>query len=519
MSDDRSLPAGDKTREPGLARMKPAWLEKAAKAVAAIKASSPTQGHVAVEDDEESEYWRQRDTQANAATKIPTRESVSLKCIWMFEAYTSVEAEQLATAISSHGWLSDPSRGEGWPSDMLLTARRSPWGGSWANFGWIGHEARFVTRKGPLPAGADAASIQLWGLTPSLTILGVMFRVNPNVSHEIAAALNSEYRTTTEPIGATARHYVEVRDHKRRQTIQIRDRVRTHASQWFDEFFPGVFSAAPSPSLKRDLSRAAAAKHPAAEVWEFDVSEPFETDASTASALPFMEILGFAERWNAWELESDALPKLRLVTDSDDPRLMAFAANKAALLRVPASGLAEATIEGTAYWLGDGQSRIVISILLDHYWTALTSIRDALFARREPSIPKEIERLRSFQSELARLSHAIPRLTAEIVKLAEERWSVPQAGDFRQLEPSPGSTAHAYLFPSLRQRLVHDSQRLREFLVDVSASAGAAGTLVGAQASDRAARTGLRIQWASLGIAVLALVVAGVSLLLTVPRP
>jgi hypothetical protein len=464
------------------------------------------------------EHMRRHDSVANESSKLPEGEGVSLKCLWMFDAYTAVEADQLIVALSSHRWLKDEMRSDESPSEWLRSARRSSWGGSWTNFGWISREKHFFARQGPLPVSVDTASIQLWSLTPSLTVLGVMFRISETVSQEITSVLNTNAITTTEAVGLRARHYVDVGEHKRRRTQQIRERLRADCSQWFDTYFPGVFSIAQPPPLSTRLwGRKSPAKHPTAEAWEINVAEPYGIQEMDSFAPTFLQILGMTERWNVWELSSDHFPKVRLdMPNHDDSRVMVFATNKVTLLETPKGGLEEvASLEGATYWLGDGVARLVISMLFEHYWTAITAIRDSLFARSDGKISREIERLRGLQQQLAKISHTVPRVTAEVLQFTEERWTKTEAGDFKQLEPHPNATEPSLLMKNLRQTLQYHAPRLREFLNDVSASANAAGTLINARASDEAAKTGLRIQWASLGAAVLALIVAGLSLWVT----
>lgn len=438
----------------------------------------------------------------------------------MFEAYTPVEADQLIAALSSHEWVKDEWRHDPSPSEWLRSARRSPWGGAWTNFGWIRRERQLGARQGPLPSGVDGAAIHVWGLTPSLTVLGVIFRVSDGVTQEITSALNTEFCTTTEPVGSRGTRYVEVGDHKRRETQQIRERLRDDCSRWIDTYFPGLFSVMdPAPLSRASWAGKKPARHPTAEAWEFGIAEPFGIYKSEPFAPTFLQILGMTERWNTWELSGKDFPKLRLMPDHDDPLVMVFATNKATLMATPKTVLEEiASLEGAAWWLGDGLARLVVSMLFDHYWTALTEIRDSLFARREKKTSREIQRLRGLQEELARISHTVPRLTAEVLHFTEERWTRLEAGDFVELEPPRSDTEPAYLMKGLRERLKHDAPRLREFLNDVSVSANAAGTLVSAQASDAVAKMGLRIQWASLGAVVLALIVAGLSLWVTLPH-
>jgi hypothetical protein len=467
-------------------------------------------------DSETLDYMRRHDAAANASSKLPEGESLSLSCLWMFEAYTAVEIDRFVAALSAHQWLQTEWQRDPTPAEWVRSTRENVLGGAWINIAAITRERRLGSQQGPLPSGVDAAMLHVWTVTPSLTILGVMFAVSQHVSRELSAVINRDFATTELRVGRHGTTYVNVEQHKSTETWRIREQLRDGCSRWLDTYFPGVFSGVQRPPLLRSRFKRPT-KHPAAEAWEIGMAEPFGQHESKSLEPTFLDVLGLAEGWNAWELLRHGFPKMRLATDHDDPRMMAIATNAQILAATPQSPLKEySTLRGATIWLGEALSRLVVVLLLRHYWTALTAIRDSVFSSRaKTTTAREIVRLRTLQQELSKVSHIVPQLTVELVALCDHDPDWNDLGEFIQVRPL-GKREPAKLLAWVRGAWKEEATRLRDFAKDVAESASAAGTLLGAQASDRVARMALRLQWATLGAALLALLASGVSLWLAV---
>lgn len=144
---------------------------------------------------EEKDFEQKRNREINAAQVPSDTEHVSVPAIWVFEVLTPSTAENLAAAVERLGWDQEDERhlNAGFVQSVARL-RRSAYGGSWMNLGWIvpptpDNVAWSHNRVAALPDGVRSVSAHIVQFTPSVTVLAFQFMLRDEASFSVDEAL------------------------------------------------------------------------------------------------------------------------------------------------------------------------------------------------------------------------------------------------------------------------------------------------------------------------------------------
>jgi hypothetical protein len=257
-----------------------------------------------LEDKEESDYQRERDRQVNASTSPPLGESVRMPAIWALEAFTPSQIKNLGAAAERLGW----TNGDDWIlnfdfTDKIADFRTRSMGGGWLNLGYILSEQAkrsplSNSRRAPLPQGIERIRASLIQPFPSITILCLRFDLDNETATSLMPPLMEVYSTYREPISHGGWRIVEVEHQKKLAVEFARAALRSIATEWIANYFPGHFASHPDGNLV-----------PTCELLMFEKQEAF-VDRSSYADPTFLQALSVLDAMDTWQ--SEDLPGLYL---------------------------------------------------------------------------------------------------------------------------------------------------------------------------------------------------------------
>lgn len=147
----------------------------------------------------ERRRWGEFDEQAEREGRLPPGESLGYHGLWMAETFAPSQAEGLRRGLadlrvdeyslggdeeSSHDWVTSSRSGRlGWRRIGTFSRSNGPPG--------------FDTIPANLPAAVDYASLHLFAIAPSLTVITAKFTLNDETQIAVSQALNAHYGKAT----------------------------------------------------------------------------------------------------------------------------------------------------------------------------------------------------------------------------------------------------------------------------------------------------------------------------------
>jgi hypothetical protein len=229
--------------------------------------SRPTIRTLKREAEEQHRCWAEDwDTLANAETRLPSAEGVSLGGIVLVEAFTPSTVSALYKVLESLGG-DRAQRRQQWIEE-LTRSRRGAYGG-WQNLGFICHPGdRLLAGDGyhdaTLPKCVSAVWLRLDYVAPSVAMVVGTFTLKDEVG-DLSGVLRESYSTHVRDLhvrvyGKAARlreripwarpaHHgldygvVDARSQKQEACADIIQRCEQECADWFSTRFPGRFAA------------------------------------------------------------------------------------------------------------------------------------------------------------------------------------------------------------------------------------------------------------------------------------
>ena len=470
----------------------------------AQRARSAVQGRFtghSIEDDLASmqDYYRENDPTRNAETTPPEDEHVDLRCMWAVEFYTPSYVDKLVDNLKKLGWDQNEFPGRESPASWVRITRQHSEGGSWFNLGTIrsGDDKRSWPprdRTAPLPMYVRYARGGVYSFTPSLTCVVMRFVFEDNFRCRIDEALRRSRQTFTRPV----LHGREVLDPERQKTEEVRlfrQECVNHATKWFRENLPGVFS---SDLLGDQL--------PTCELVTLHKAERFP-DREREEYIPsgYLRVLDLEFSPSVWKTEDIPSLKFSLELSGQNPEYHSIFVVRDA--EIEGAKLLEAYggLPGLAAYVDVTYrgmiGKVALRHLLDGYSRRLNELRDAVTARiRRPSRRRTSRTLQVLVDNVA-YDVDIAAVTTDLIASTEEpSWFFR---DLSRFEPyyewisrdsltevfRPAVNGHA-------KRLKQTAQSLRDHLTQF-------GSLT---AATEDVRTQNRILWLTVIVAVLAVV-------------
>lgn len=146
--------------------------------------------------DRDHSFWRDRDPEENAPTRLPSDEHLEVAAVWVTELYTPSTVGGLLDGIESLDWEYGRSRDDSlakWMSDV-----RHGRTAGWTSLGLVsspGDRHFMAERIAQLPTGAQAALPVLMSLTPSVTALVTCFILSDDAARLLDGPLRADYST------------------------------------------------------------------------------------------------------------------------------------------------------------------------------------------------------------------------------------------------------------------------------------------------------------------------------------
>lgn len=469
-------------------------------------------------ESEDREFTRKWDERENDETRLPVSEAVHLGGLVLTEAFTPSTVSSLYKAL------------ERWPSDRgerkrewleQLASSRGGSGGGWQNLGIVRPPGGFVMGDGhhdpDLPSGVDAVWLHLSYVTPTLAMVVATFTLAEDAG-DLSDLLRRNHRTKhldtrvrvygrfgdlrgRIPWSRPARHGVgyslsHAEDQKRRACQAL---IRTHeeaCGSWFVARFGGRFAAAKPED--RPVIRLLFTKD---EV-PYAARRPWLRPIGLDFALPL---------WRSTDPENWWLSHERWPY-REGGHVMTLAAKRGDAAEEPSEGES-----GESNWymtqrFGTDQAplaaRHAMTALLALYSDRLGDLRDKAGVRRFPSRP--VREARVLDDYLIRDGLDAATVTSDLESftrdLTDFRWGVPEFTEHREHLPETAhSRARLEYVPSLCARIREQAVRLASDTKTTTANIRASAEL-------RQAIANTRLQRFLLALAVVAAILAVISL-------
>lgn len=483
----------------------------------------PTVRALKKQAESDREFTRKWDERENDETRLPISEAAHLGGLVLTEAFTPSTVSSLYKTLER--WPSDRGeRKQEW-LEQLASSRGGSRGG-WQNLGMVRPPGAFVMGDGhhdpDLPSGVDAVWLHLSYVTPALAMVVATFTLAEDAG-DLSDLLRRNYRTKhldthvrvygrlgnlrgRIPWARPARHGVgyslsHAEDQKRRACQAL---IREHeeaCSSWFVARFGGRFAAAKPEDrpVIRLLFTRDEVPYAARRAWLRPIGLDF--------ALP----LWCSTDPEGWWLSEDHWPY------REGRHVMTLAAKRADAAKEPAEGESDESNWYLTQRFDSDQAplaaRHAMAALLAIYSDRLGDLRDKAGVRRFPSRP--VREARVLDDYLIRdgLDAATVTSDAELFTqdLTEFRWGVPEFKEHREHLPETArSRAPLEYVPSLCARIREQAVRLAN---DTKTTTGN----IRASAELRQAIANTRLQRFILALAVVAAVLAVISLVTAQP--
>jgi hypothetical protein len=463
--------------------------------------------------EEDRAYLQQNDAQENTESSLPPGERIRLVSFTCVEIYTPSTIDGLIVGLGALGWDRPDTFSPGLPNfvDWIRSARASPFGGSYISLGHITSvdEPRPIGggRQADLPAGVTDIWAELYSVRPSITCLVVQFVLDERASRTLDDVLNTQFVTRTEKV-PSGWSYIGPMQQRMERIRSERRGLRAVCHRWIADRFPGAFS-----------SGVALSGMPIVETFVCDIAKPFEHQAYTG-VHDYRMALDIDSESDAYE--SPQLPGWRLCAwgarASDEPFVLRLGARWRDVNDEELSKYGNKIYSALASRLKNPlftfSIRFALHCLCDGYEEHLSDIRDRISHVRRSDAHIEDQDVVSLYELVTDTSYDARVVAYELSEFCVDELRFRHVGaDF-----SPVVDWRREHDPSLVELLRQSTLSRAEAIVASEATArDAIANLASAMTSTitlRVGRTMYRLAWATVVMAVLALVVAIIAILM-----
>lgn len=193
------------------------------------------------------EYRERRDSEANAASRVPVEEELRVPVIWGAELFGPAEAEALYASLTRLKWSSGGGWREDGAADWIRHQRSYGAGGGWYNVDVVVRQQDrqrwlMLHNFAQLPDDVDHLRARFFQITPSLTCALVGFVLKDEAARSYERELNKDRKSIRQRSGRGWSISTLDPSHRKRDAIQVaRARLRAIAGSWFKDNMPGYF--------------------------------------------------------------------------------------------------------------------------------------------------------------------------------------------------------------------------------------------------------------------------------------
>lgn len=193
-------------------------------------------------------YQERRDSEANAASRVPEEEELRLRIIWGAELFGPAEAEALYEHLTRLKWSSAGGFSRrGGAVDWIRQQRSYGTGGGWYNVDIVVRQQDrqrwlMLHNFAPLPDEVDHLRARFFQVTPSLTCALVGFVLNDEAARRYERELNRDRKSLRKRSRRGWSISTLDPSHLKSDALEeVRSEVRTIVGHWFKANLPGYF--------------------------------------------------------------------------------------------------------------------------------------------------------------------------------------------------------------------------------------------------------------------------------------
>ena len=192
-------------------------------------------------------YREKRDSEANAASRVPAEEELRVPVIWGAELFGPAEAEALYASLTRLKWSSGGGWREDGAADWIRHQRSYGAGGGWYNVDVVAREQDrqrwfMLHNFAQLPDDVDHLRARFFQITPSLTCALIGFVLKDEAARSYERELNRDRKSVRQRSGRGWSISTLDPSHRKRDSLEVaRARLRAIAGSWFKDNLPGYF--------------------------------------------------------------------------------------------------------------------------------------------------------------------------------------------------------------------------------------------------------------------------------------
>jgi hypothetical protein len=191
----------------------------------------------------ENEFLLEQDEKDNIKYSLPQGEEVLLPCVWIAEAYTPSQINNVFNKAKELGWSEQFTSLNDDFIEVISFWRKGGVRRGWLNLGSIRRTSslEFQSREAPIPDEIEFINLHLVQVTQSITIMVFMFIFNEKCQRLLNECFKTNYKTYISK-NKNVKTYHDVPQQRESDLSVTRAYLKSICVEWVADTFPGVFA-------------------------------------------------------------------------------------------------------------------------------------------------------------------------------------------------------------------------------------------------------------------------------------